>query len=180
MIPMSELVKEPGYRKFLETMPKTPIISRDKAVQKSPPWVVYVQIESGGKWGKKEFWKYTKAFKFFRACMKQGVHDATINNKRVPTPPPSRMVRIKGKYITGSDGVRRQATTSVEWQMPALLRADYPDHHWCLYCRRPVLWKFYSKHPRLGPVDPFIPRCCICGVSARIGIASSSKMYRPH
>lgn len=178
MIPMSELVKDPTYRRFLETMPKTHPLSRDKKTQKSPPWVVYVQVEADGKWGKKEFWKYPKAFKFFREWMKRGAHDATINNKRVPTPPPSRIVRIKGKFITGTDGKQRQATTIVPWKLPSALQIDQPQHHWCMYCRRPVMFKFYSKHPRLGPVDSSVPRCCICGASARVALHSSDKMFR--
>lgn len=175
---MSELVKDPTYRKFLETMPKTYPIIRDKELQKSPPWVVYVQVKPGGKWGKKEFWKYTKAFKFFRHWMKSGAHDATINNKRVPTPPPTRIVRIKGKYVLGSDGQNRQATTQVSWKLPSSLQIDQPQHNWCLYCRRPTLFKFYSSHPRLGAVDSMVPRCCICGASSRIAIHSSDKMFR--
>lgn len=180
MIPMSELVKDPNYRAFLETQPKTPPISRDKGRQTSPPWIVYVQVSADGKWGKKEFWKYTKAFRFFRACMKQGVHDATINNRRIPTSPPSRMVRIKGKFVVGSDGIKRQATKLVEWKLPTALAQDQPEHHWCLYCRRPTVFKFYSKHPRLGRVDSFIQRCCICGASARIALTASDRSFRVH
>src|SRR5690242_3866654 len=116
MIPMSELVKDPVYRKFLETQPVTPKISRDKKLQASPPWVVYVQKEPHGKWGKKEFWKYSEAFHFMRRCLKAGVADATINNKRVGFDPPMRYARIKGKYIIGSDGQKRQATKAVVWQ----------------------------------------------------------------
>lgn len=175
---MSELVKDPTYRSFLETMPPAHPIAAEKNAQKSPPWVVYVQIEAGGRWGKKEFWKYSKAFKFFRAWMKRGAYDATINNKRVPTSPPSRMVRIRGKFIKGSDGKVRQATTSVFWKLPSALAIDQPEHHWCLYCRRPTLFKFYSKHPRLGAVDGFTPRCCICGASSRIAFHHSDPGFR--
>lgn len=173
MIPMSELIKDPTYRKFLETKPKTPAISRDDKRAKTPPWVVYVQVEVGGPWGKKEFWKYSEAFKFFRAWMRKGAHDATINNKRVPFDPPERLARIKGKFVLGSDGVRRQATKYIRW-VPKLEPED-PTHHWCRYCRRPVVFKYYSRHKRIGVVDPTVRRCCICGASERIAMLPSEK-----
>lgn len=173
MIPMSELIKDPVYRKFLETPPKTPKVTRDPTQQKSPPWVVYVQVENGGKWGKKEFWKYSEAFKFFRVWMKKGAHDATINNKRFPFDPPMRRVRIKGKFVLGSDGVERQATKEIPWKLKADIAVDYPDHHWCRYCRRPVVFKFFSKHKRIGDCDPTVKRCVICGSSTRIAVLPS-------
>lgn len=168
MIPMSELMQDPTYKAFLQTKPRTPKISRDPKWVLTPPWVVYVQRTADGPWGKKEFWKYSEAFKFFKAWMKNGAHDATINNRRIPTAPPSRLARIKGKYIKGSDGKMRQATKFVFWKVPAKLAMDQPSHFWCLYCRRPTIFKFYSKHKRLGVVDPTVRRCCICGASERI------------
>jgi hypothetical protein len=174
LIPMSELVKDPTYRRFLETKPKTPRFSRDQKMQSSPPWVVYVQREQDGKWGKKEFWKYSEAFKFFRGWLKKGAHDATINNKRYPTPPPERLVRIKGKFVTDSKGVRRQATKYIKWT-PRLTPED-PLHHWCMYCRRPTVFKYFTKHKRLGQmIDPTVRRCCICGASERIAIPANER-----
>lgn len=177
---MSELIKVPTYRKFLETKPITPRVSRDPNRASSPPWRVYVQREVDGKWGYKDFWKYSQAFKFFRAWLKKGAHDATINNKRVGFDPPQQLARIKGKYVVGSDGQRRQATKYVTWKLPISLQMDQPEHHWCKYCRRPTVFKIYSKHPRLGEVDPGLPRCCICGASARIALTPSDKMFRIH
>lgn len=173
---MSELIKDPAYRKFLTTPPLTPPVSRDKRMCQSKPWVVYVQMESGGPWAKKEFWKYSKAFKFFKYwVITKKCYDATINNKRIAFDPPGRLARIKGKYITGRDGVRRQATKWVTWTLPAALAADQPDHFWCRYCRRPVVFKYYSRHKRLGPVDPGVSRCCICGASERIAKLNSER-----
>lgn len=172
---MSELIKDPTYRKFLETAPRTPPITRDARKASSPPWVVYVQREVDGPWGKKEFWKYSEAFHFFKLWMRRGAHDATINNKRFPTPPPERLVKIKGKYVTGSDGVRRQATKYITWKLPTALAMDQPQHHWCLYCRRPTMFKFFARHKRLGAVDPTVRRCCICGASERIALGASDR-----
>ena len=175
MIPMSELVKDPVYRKYLETKPHLPPIARSKKLMVSPPWVVYVQKETDGPWGKKEFWKYSEAFKFLRRALKAGVHDATINCKRIGFHPPTRFVRIKGKYVVGSDGVQRQATKQVIWQ-PKL--GDYGDHEWCMYCRRPTEFKYYRRHKRLKNlafIDSSIRRCCICGSSERIAILPQRK-----
>lgn len=170
---MSELIKDPTYRKFLETKPRTPKCSRDPKVNKTPPWRVYVQRETDGPWGYKDFWKYSEAFRFFRAWLKRGAHDVTINNKRIPFDPPVRLARIKGKYVVGSDGVKRQATKYVKW-LPKLLPED-AQHHWCRYCRRPTVFKFYSKHKRLGPVDAAVRRCCICGASERIALTTDER-----
>lgn len=170
MIPMSELIKDPFYKAFLTTPPKTPSVSRDPNKCKSPPWVVYVQKEANGPWGKKEFWKYSDAFKFFKKALKLHVADCTINNRRFGFDPPSRMVRIKGKYVKGSDGITRQATKIVTWR-PQLLPED-GEHHWCRYCRRPTVFKYFRKHKALKGVDidTTTPRCCICGASTRIAI----------
>ena len=166
MITMSELIEDPVYRRFLETKPVTPPHSRDKKMQSSPPWTVWVQRESGGSWGKKSFWKYSEAFKFMRKALKMGVHDAAINNKRVAFKPPYRLARIRGKYVVGSDGIRRQATKRVPWK--PRLPSDEAEHLWCPYCRRPTIFRFYRKHRAMVVMDPTIRRCCICGCSERL------------
>lgn len=180
MIPMSELVKDPVYRKFLETKPELPRIMRSKKMMASPPWVVYIQREMDGSWGKKEFWKYSEAFHFMRGWMKKGAYDATINCKRLGFDPPMRRVRLKGKYIVGSDGISRQATKLVPWKLPAKMALDQIDHHWCKYCRRPTIFKNFSRHKRMGNVDPTVPRCCICGASARIALTADDRLFRSH
>ena len=171
MIPMSELVRDPVYKRYLMTKPTLPAVARSKKLMASPPWVVYVQRELGGNWGKKEFWKYSEAFNFMKKALKLGVHDAAINCKRFGFEPPSRFVRIKGKFVTGSDGVRRQATKAVPWK-PRLDVGD-ADHEWCMYCRRPTEFKYFRKHKALKMIevlDSTTRRCCICGASERIAL----------
>lgn len=168
MIPMSELVKDPAYKAFLLTKPKMPKHLKDPRSMLTPPWVVYVQREQGGKWGKKEFWKYSDAFKFFKSWLKRGAYDLTINNKRYGFEPPHRFVRIRGKFVKGSDGLKRQATKRVWWKPK--LSGDDLEHHWCKYCRRPTVFKYFRKHRVLGEVDSTVPRCIICGASSRIAI----------
>jgi hypothetical protein len=178
LIPMSELVRDPAYKRFLETKPELPPVARSKAMMSSPPWVVYIQRDAGGKWGKREFWKYSEAFRFMARALKLGVHDAALNCKRYGFEPPMRFVRIKGKFVTGSDGKQRQATKAVPWK-PKLEGTD-EEHHWCKYCRRPTVFKFYRKHKRLPLVDSTVPRCCICGASARIALSDTDRMFRIH
>ncbi len=168
MIPMSELLTDPTYRRFLETKPETPEAASARSM--SPQWVVYIQKDVNGPWGKRSFRKYKKALKFFQAWMERGCHDAAINNKRIAFDPPSRFVRIKGKYVEGSDGKRRQATKRVVWRVPARLAMDQPEHEWCRYCRRPTVFKYYSKHKRLGVVRQDVRRCCICGAAETIAV----------
>ncbi len=169
MIQMSELLKDKVYRGFLEREPRMPSdFYRNKRMQASPPWVVYVQREVEGKWGKREFWKYSKALKFLYRALELGVHDAALNNKRIPSPPPRKFVRIRGKYVVGSDGVKRQATKPIAWY-PKLDGSD-EQHEWCQFCRRPTVFKFYAKHKRLTLIDRNVRRCCICGASERIAI----------
>ena len=161
---MSELLEDKWYRRFLETKPTLPSIARNKRLQTSPPWTVYVQREVDGKWGKKAFWKYSEAFNFARKALRLGVHDVAINCKRVASKPPYRLVRIRGRYVIGSDGKKRQATKRAKW-LPNLGNGQ-PDHTWCPYCRRPTVFKYYRKHPALkGLMDTTKRRCCICGCS---------------
>jgi hypothetical protein len=167
---MSELLGDATYRRFLDTKPQLPEVMADKGFMTSPPWVVYVQRDLEKPWGKKEFWKYTKALKFLKKQLELGAHDAALNCKRMGFSPPNRFARIRGKYVTGSDGIRRQATKAVPWKPRTELLMDQPEHHWCMYCRRPTLFKHYSRHKRLRSVDPTVRRCCICGASERIAL----------
>jgi hypothetical protein len=165
---MSELVQDRHYRRYLDTKPELPEAANTKGWNSSPPWVVYVQREANGKWGKREFWKYRKALKFLYRALELGVHDAALNCKRIGFEPPIRFARIRGKYVEGSDGKMRPATKRIWWR-PVLMEGDQ-EHLWCMYCRRPVIFKYFSKHKRLGEVDQTVRRCTICGASERIAV----------
>jgi hypothetical protein len=179
---MSELLNDVVYRRYLEQKPKLPPVAMSRT-HPTGPWVVYVQREVDGKWGRKYFWKYGKALKFMLKFLEAGAHDAALNCRRVGFYPPSRRVRIKGKYVLGSDGVERQATKVVVWRPRKELLGDgQPEHHWCMYCRRPTVFIHYSRHKALGDmaVDQSVPRCCICGASARIAIPYNDRKFRVH
>jgi hypothetical protein len=88
-------------------------------------------VRRGASGGKKEFWKYSKALKFLNRALELNVYDAALNCKRMGFDPPSRFVRIKGKFVKGTDGQMRQATKRVFWDLPVSLRMDQVEHKWC-------------------------------------------------
>ena len=169
MIVMKELLKDPVYKKFILTTPKSSLIINSPSPE--PQWRVYVKRTPDSNWARKDFKTYKKAFKFFRKWLQKGAYDLTIHNRRIETKPPSYFVRIKGRYVTGSDGIKRQATKKKSWVVKLLPEEE--QHEWCLYCRRPTTFRFYSKHPALSlpEVDSSVRRCCICGGSERIAVS---------
>lgn len=176
---MSELLTDQQYKDFICKAPKLPLAA---LLPYSGPWVVYVQKKPDGPWGRKTFNTYKEAFMFFKRCLKLGVHDLAFNCKRVAFEPPARRVRLKGKFVQGSDGVKRQATKMVRWAIPAKLLLDEPahDYEWCMYCRRPVAFRYYLHHPAvkgLTQVDPSVRRCCICGASERIAMLPDRRRH---
>jgi len=174
---MSELVQDKVYNAFLDRPPKVPDDRNRKHAYRTKPWVVYVKRHSNGKWGKREFWSYKKALKFFRHALQVGVYDATINNRRYWSAPPNRMVRLRGRYVQDSQGKTVQATKLVEWKPKTELLLEQEDHEWCGYCRRPVVYKHFGKHRMLGTVSPMIDRCCICGASRRIAPTFKNRRF---
>ena len=171
MLSIHDLLEDSRYKEYFCRVPKLPAHAKSGAAE-TPAWVLYVRYHGESRWRKKECVTYPEAFKKLKMLIKRGrVADAAINCKRYSFAPPMRLVRIKGKYMVGTDGVRRQATKFVEWR--ASLPADEPDEHrWCPYCRRPTVFKWYSRHPALSKlgvdIDPSVRRCCICGASERI------------
>jgi len=177
MMTIHDLLEDPRYREFLTTKPRIPAISKDPTKMSTPPWVVYVQKQQLGPWGKKEFWKYSEALEFLKKAVRLKVHDAALNNRRNPTKPPSRVVRIKGKYTVDRKGNRVQVTKAVVWK-PKIPEGEI-DHHWCLHCRRPTVFRYYRKHKalKMPAIDNNVPRCCICGASARVATIQGER-YR--
>lgn len=164
MLTIHELLEDKKYRAYFQTVPKL------KNGKTGKPWRLYVQGHDH-KWRKKDFAKYSDAFKLFRKLLRKGeVRDAAINCRRQSFAPPTRMARIRNKYVTGSDGVRRQATKRVEWR-PKLGPDHFEEHLWCPWCRRPSAFKNFSYHhafPREMGLDTSVARCSICGASTRI------------
>ena len=170
MLTIHDLLEDPQYKEFFLQVPKIPDVAKHPSM--TPPWVLYVKLKTDRKWHKKRFWKYTDAFKRFKQLLKDNrVEDAAIHCSRFTFAPPIKLVRIKGKFIKGSDGKLRQATRYVVWK-PKLPFDEIEEHLWCPYCRRPTVFKYYAKHAALAhlgyAIDPTVRRCAICGSSTRI------------
>lgn len=170
MLTILDLLEDPKYKEFFCKVPK--LLRPD---QDTPPWRVYVQLKKDPKrWRTKDFYSYTSAFKFLKRLLNAGVvHDGTIHCRRQSFKPPQRLVRVKGKFLTGPDGKKRQVTRLVTW-VPKIEGTDSNDYRWCPYCRRPTKFSYYTKHPAVSPLisglplDASIKRCHICGVSTRM------------
>ncbi len=160
MITIHELLEDPVYKAYFCKVPNGRLLNPHHR-----PWRVFIQ-KKDGKWGKKDFAKYSDAFKFLKKWLPH-CHDAAIMSKARRYDPPTRFVALKkhGKplYVMGSDGVKRRKTKMVVWQ-PKLFAGD--EHHdWCPYCRRPTIRAWFSKHHNFpsGIYNTSELRCVICG-----------------
>lgn len=169
---IEDLLEDSHYKEFFCKVPKLP---PSPSVQ--PPWRLFVQLKGEKRWRVRNFDTYQEAFKFFSKLRKKGkIHDAAINCRRMSFAPPIVMERIPGKYIMGSDNKRRPAYRRAEWKPAVPDDLEVPE--WCPWCRRPTVFKYYTKHHalnRLGlPIDPSTPRCGICGASTRVSTYRSA------
>lgn len=151
----AELVADPVYKKWL-LKPRA-----DHPVAKAP-WRVFVQMERGGPWAKKDHAHYADAVKFAAKMAKRNAHDLAVHHSPAPVPQ-LRLKRVVGK--------RKGVTVHryVNWLdlHPAL--AD--RHQWCCLCRRPTIFRKFGRHhalPRNMPVNQEVTRCSICGASAEL------------
>lgn len=161
MISIHELLEDKTYKEFFLNQPRMPRVYRDQGMK---PWRLYVQLDQDGKWLKKDAPTYFEAFKLFKKY-RPDAHDATIMSRSIAFPPPHRHVRIKGKFQVNSRGQKSQVTKLIVWR-PRLDGSEIP-HRWCCYCRRPTIFRWFSKHHAFGkdmPFDPSALRCTICGV----------------
>ena len=168
MLTIHELLEDPVYRKYFLTVPRLPDVQRTV-----PPWRLYVK--RGGRWMKRDFEKYAEAVKLFNRLRSVGLQDATVTCRPVAFAPPSRIVRIKGKfqtnargqYILDAQGQKKPITREVFWK--AAVPADEEEHTWCPYCRRPTVFNYFSTHHAIVGahkyyMDPSARRCTICGI----------------
>lgn len=134
MITLRELLRDdPLYRKWFMQVPHLTIPGLQ------PPWRVFLQAEERGKWSRLDFPSYPEAYNWLRERLRDNF-DACIHSKRQSFKPP--VVRFKNKKLW--------------WPCP-------DAHSWCVYCRRPTVFRLYNKHPALPTVDPTQRRCKICG-----------------
>ncbi len=139
-ISFKELLQDPLFKAWTMKPPKLNSVAIG-----SQPWYVYVKRE--GRWGRKEFPSYAKAFNWLAMKLKADeVQDAAIHCKRQWFPPP--LLRASGKKTF--------------WPMP-------PGHRWCGLCRRPIVLAYFSRHhafPKHVHPAPYELRCPICGARA--------------
>jgi len=165
VLTIHELLEDKQYKEFFLRKPDMPAVYRQNP--DCTPWRVYIQREVDGPWAKKDFHSYTEAFKLFKKY-RPNIHDASITSRSVSFQPPYRMVRIKGKY---REVVRKgkkelvQVTKLVVWA-PKLPPEESP-HRWCTYCRRPTVFRYFSRHHAFGrdmQISQQDLRCTICGI----------------
>lgn len=143
-ITLRELLRDPIYKKWFQTVPKLPA-----EVAHTPPWRIYIQREQFGSWARLELQGYVKAYRWTAKHLKE-YHDIVIVAKRCEFKPP--VVKTK-------EGKR------VYWPVPA-------GHRWCTYCRRPTVFAYFSKHhlfsgkPGYNGGIAWAKRCMVCGIRA--------------
>lgn len=155
MITIHELLDDPVYKKYFCTVPKLPDVPRI-----APPWRLYAKVEGKG-WAKRDFPSYQGAFRAF-GKLRPGLLDAAIVCLPMLLDPPTKVVKIKGKYVNGV-----QVTKEILWQPK--LEGHEQDHHWCGRCRRPTTFGYFTKHHAFRGenarlMDPSVRRCVICGI----------------
>lgn len=170
MLTIHDLLEDSQYKEFFCKVPELP---PHLTAPGKTPWRLIVQLKGEHHWRMKSFASYAQAFKALKKLLPR-VHDAAINCGGFGFEPPQRVVRVKGKYFVGQDGVKRQVTKLVTWK-PKIPMDEFEEHYWCPYCRRPTAFRYFTQHPiltkrRLGGlgVDPSVRRCSICGASENI------------
>lgn len=162
MITLPELLEDPIYKQYFQTPPKLPKVRRLQ-----PPWRVYIQKEVRGKWYKKDCWTYAEAFKIIKTYRANGeLYDGAIVSKSKSFAPPRKTVKIRSKFVKDSKGNMVQATKRV-YHVTAVPGEDEP-HRWCGYCRRPTVFRWFTKHhnfPENTPYTAHRRRCTICGIA---------------
>lgn len=108
-------------------------------------WMVYVQEKEEGPWARMKVKSWKKGMKFVNKHLGE-YYDMTLNCANWQFRPPV---------------VRRGTAKVYYWP------ADRTDHYWCGGCRRPTLFRYFTKHHAFRTFKP-IPhklRCSICGHS---------------
>jgi hypothetical protein len=161
LLTIHELLEDKAYKEFFLKAPPMPVVYRQLNMK---PWRVYIQREADGPWAKKDLETYREAFALFKRY-RPDIHDAAITSRSVAFAPPHKLVRIKGAYVIDRKGKKVQKVKLVVWT--PRLPPEETGHHWCTYCRRPTVFKYFSRHHAFGK-DMAITqddlRCTICGI----------------
>lgn len=167
-----DLFEDPKYKKYFLKVPKLP----SHYTPDSLPWKLMVKKKGESVWRTKRFGTYPEAFKAMKKLMPT-LADAVINSPGVNFMPPVSIFRVKGQFHERGPFKGQPITRARLWDWRPLLQGDMENHHWCPYCRRPSVFKYYRQHhamtrSRVGIIgtllDPSLLRCSICGASENV------------
>ena len=162
MITLKELLRDPQYREYFRKVPKLPSHYTPEML----PWKLLVLKRGELIWRSKRFGSYGDAFAGLKKMLPT-IDNAAINCPALGFMPPTRTVRIRGKY----DKKGKQVIRTTLW-IPQI-SSDMEPHNWCPHCRRPTIFKIaaLAAKQRQGfavPASEPALRCSICGTSERV------------
>lgn len=145
-ITLRQLLRDPQYRAWFQKVPTITTVSSAK------PWRVLGQREQGGKWGRADMDRYVQAYSAVKLRLPE-YYDLTIHSKLQAFKPPVVELGKRRSYMPCPDG-----------------------HHWCVYCRRPTVFAYFSRHHAMPGMElaSYELRCSIC--AARL---SGMRRYKP-
>lgn len=145
-ITLRELLKDPEYRKWFSQPPAITVSHH------TPPWRFFAQREEGGRWAKAELDTYRDAYSAVRLRLPE-YFDMAIHCKPQGFKPPIVVIDGKKSWMPLPDG-----------------------HYWCVYCRRPTVFSYFSSHPAMPKVTiaDYELRCSIC--AARL---AGMRVFKP-
>lgn len=153
-VTMRQLLVDEIFRKWMTRKPEFP---HPETVR----WRLYVQREEGGPWAKRDVESYGEGYRLLAENFKRWHDCALVCLGRESRPPVVRKaVKVKhpktGKMVKGYKRVYHKPMISVI------------GHRWCGYCRRPTVFRSFSKHHALPHFFKrsllWEPRCTICGI----------------
>ena len=178
MITIHELLRDADYKAFFCSVPELP----PHYYPESLPWRLIVVKKGETHFRVKRFSTYAQAFKALKKLLPQ-ISDGTINCPALDFQPPTKVVKVKGKFHTNKRGVKQQITRIVTWT-PKLPIGEYEEHNWCPYCRRPTVFSRMTRHQLLGfatlgaGIDSTLLRCKMCGASENLVNLRSPNLHQ--
>lgn len=166
LMTIRELLSDPEYRKYFTTVPELPAHYTPDAM----PWRLILQLKGDTHWKSKRFGTYQEAFRGFKTVLPK-IQNAAINCPGLNFMPPTRLVRVKGKFHTEGKLKGQPIVKALVWK--PRLEPDHEPHHWCGYCRRPTIFVNKGMGARMLngfrlPATQVAFRCSLCGASEQI------------
>lgn len=152
---MRELLRDEIFRKWMVKVPEFP---NPRTVK----WRLFVQREPDGPWAKKDVESYAEGYRILAKNFKKWHDCALVCLGRESRPP---VVR-KPMMVRDSNNPKKKVKGYKRVYHEPLIRV--PGHLWCGYCRRPTVFRNFSKHHAFtGTLRTGVPwdaRCTICGM----------------